>query len=482
MTYFPLYVDLHDQRVVVVGAGAVAARKLKLLLRSGARLSVVAPNVCAEVDELVEKGRVEWLGCRFDGSQLAGARLVIAATDDQAENARVAALAKAAGIWVNAVDQPDAGDVAIPAMVQRGDLTVAIGSDGQAPVLARRLRAQIEAQLPTRLGDLLALLKRHRPAIRARWPNVELRRRAYEDLLDGPIPALVEAGRLAQAEVLLDAVLQTPEGGASAKPENAGAGSVALVGAGPGDPGLLTLAALRELQAADVIVHDRLVSGEVLDLARRDADRISVGKCAGQPSIAQAEIDTLLLRLAREGRRVVRLKGGDPLIFARGGEELRALCAGGIPIRIVPGITAAQACAAYAGIPLTERDQAQALRLVTAHSQRDGDEVDWAALARGGETLALYMGVRQAPRVQARLIAHGLAADTPFACVENGTRGDQRVLLGRLDELSHTIRDQSVRSPALLLIGVLSLRAQAQHWFGAPPWLSPGLLRLQQAA
>lgn len=482
MTYFPLFLDLHDQPVLVIGAGAVAARKLNLLRRSGARLLVVAPELSAEVTEMVRTGAVEWLARHFDASQLRAVRLVIAATDDRAENARVAALSKAAGIWVNAVDQPAAGDVAVPALIQRGELTLAIGSDGQAPVLARRLRAQIEALLPTRLGELLALLKQHRAAIRARWPDVDSRRHGYEAILDGPIPALIEAGRLAEATALLQAALQPTAGPDPARSEPALAGSVALVGAGPGDPGLLTLAALRELQAADVIVHDRLVSAEVRDLARRDAEWISVGKCAGQPSIGQSDIDALLVQLARAGRRVVRLKGGDPLIFARGGEELRALTTAGIPIRIVPGITAAQGCAAYAGIPLTERDQAQALRLVTAHCQRDGDEVDWAALAQGGETLALYMGVRQAPRIQSRLIAFGLAADTPFACIENGTRGNQRVLLGRLDELSRTVREQSVQSPALLLIGELCLRAQAQHWFGAPPWLSAGLRQIQRAA
>ncbi len=488
-TYFPLFLDLSGLRVLVVGAGAVAARKLALLAGTGAERLVVAPELSPEVVALVESGEVRWLAEVFAVDQLEGVRLVIAATDDRLANAQVASAAKAAGIFVNAVDQPDLGNVAVPAMVRRGQLTVAIGSDGQAPVLARRLRARIEALLPTRLGDLLALLKRYRPAIRARWPDVDERRRAYERVLDGELPALIEAGRADQAEALLRRELAQRQSAAACaerfdrdQPAHAEPGSVALVGAGPGDPGLLTLAALRELQAADVIVHDRLVSAEVLDLARRDAERISVGKCAGRPSISQGEIDQLIVELARAGRRVVRLKGGDPLIFARGGEELQALSRAGIALRIVPGITAAQGCAAYAGIPLTERNQSQALRLVTAHCQRDGDEVDWAALAAAGETLALYMGLRQAPRVQARLIAHGLAADTPFACVENGTRSSQRVLLGRLDELASVVRTQAVQSPALLLIGELTLRARQQHWFGSPPWISPGLGGVARAA
>lgn len=477
--YFPLFLDLHQQPVLVVGAGAVAGRKLELLAGSGAQLRVVGRELGVVARQMLQDGQLDWLGTDFDARQLRGVRLVIAATDDPALNALVAAAARAAGIWVNAVDQPEVGDVAVPALVRRGSLTVAIGSDGQAPVLARRLRASIEALLPTRLGDLLALLARYRGAIRRRWPEVQQRRRAYESLLDGELPALVEACRLGQAEALLESVLDSTQAPATQDQR----GSVALVGAGPGDPGLLTLAAVRELQAADVIVHDRLVSPAVLELARRDAERISVGKCAGVPSISQRQIDALLVRLASSGRRVVRLKGGDPLIFARGGEELRALTDAEIPLRIVPGITAAQGCAAHAGIPLTERGQAQALRLVTAHGERDGQALDWAALAGGGETLALYMGLRQASTVQGQLIGHGLAPDTPFACIENGTRPEQRVLLGQLRELASVLREQQVASPALLLIGPLVLRARQHHWFGDQPWLSPGLqARWEEAA
>ncbi|MCB1628303.1 MAG: uroporphyrinogen-III C-methyltransferase [Xanthomonadales bacterium] len=476
-TWVPLFLDLSGQRVLVVGGGEVAERKLRLLLDSGADLRVVAPEATASVQAWQREGRLQWLAQDFDAAVLSDARLVIAATDQPEVNATVAKAARAAGIWVNAVDQPEAGDVAVPAQLRRGPLTVAIGTDGAAPVLGRRLRARIESLLPERVGDLLALLQRHRAALRRRWPDPVERRRAYESLLDGEFAVLVEAGRLADAEAhLLDRLRSTDTAQAEA------VGSVALVGAGPGDPALLTLAALRELQSADVIVHDRLVSDAVLALARRDAERISVGKCAGVPSIAQAQIDRLLVELARGGRRVVRLKGGDPLIFARGGEELRALGRAGVPTRIVPGITATQGCAAYAGIPLTERGQAQALRLVTAHGERDGQALDWAALAAGGETLALYMGVRQATTIQGRLLGHGLAARTPFACIENGTRTEQRVLLGRLDELASVVRDQKVASPALLLIGELALRAREHHWFGAEPWQSPGLQQAVAAA
>ncbi len=458
MRHFPLFLDLHDQPVEVVGGGSVAARKVALLRRSGAQVRVIAPELCSELQALVERGELRWLADEFRAELLQPARLVIAATDDDQVNAAVAAAAKARGIIVNAVDQPALGDAIVPAIVSRGELTVAIGSGGQAPVLARRLRARIESLLPTRTGDLLALLSKHRGQIRERYPDLGQRRRWYDELLDGEIPRLIEAGLGEMAEQRLQATLR-------AEPLPS-VGSVALVGAGPGDPGLLTIAALRELQGADVIVHDQLVSAEVLDLARRDAERIAVGKRAGGHSVAQQDIESLLIDLARSGRQVVRLKGGDPLIFARGGEELSALHAAGVPFRVVPGISAVQACAAYSGIPLTDRRHAQALRLVTAHCRGSIDAVDWSALAGGGETLAFYMGVREAPRIQSRLIAHGLPESTPVACVENGSRPQQRVLLGTLGLTAAMLRQAQVQSPALLIVGDVSQYAAQHHWFG----------------
>ena len=462
MRHFPVFLDLNDQPVDVVGGGSVAARKIDLLLRSGARVRVIAPALDGELAALLEQGRLRWLPEAFSPALLGPAMLVIAATSDRQVNAQVAATAKARGIIVNAVDQPEVGNAVVPAIVSRGELTVAVSSGGSAPVLARRLRAQIEAVLPNRVGDLLALLRKHRQSIRRQLPDLQRRRACYDQLLDGEVAELIEAGQTERAEAMLLESLQP-----SGQPTKNG-GSVALVGAGPGDPGLLTLAALRELQRAEVIVHDQLVSAEVLDLARRDAERISVGKRAGGHSVAQAEIEALLIRLAADGKRVVRLKGGDPLIFARGGEELSALTQAGVRFRVVPGISAVQACAAYAGIPLTDRRHAQALRLVTAHCGGSVDAVDWAALTAGGETLAFYMGVRQAARIQARLIAHGLSAQTPVACIENGSRPQQRVLLGSLGDLAAMLRQHQVASPALLLVGEVCRYASTQHWFGRP--------------
>ncbi len=461
MQHFPLFLDLHNQPVDVIGGGSVASRKVDLLLRSGARVRVIAPDLGAELRPLLEQDRIRWVPEAFSPALIESVPLIIAATNDRGVNAAVAVAAKERGILVNAVDQPDAGNVIVPAIISRGGLTVAISSGGQAPVLARRLRARIESVLPTGLGELLELLARYRAQIRQRYADVAQRRRWYDGMLDGEIPQLIESGQHDLAEQkLVDSL---------AAESIAAEGSVALVGAGPGDPGLLTIAALRELQSADVIVYDQLVSAEVLDLARRDAERICVGKQAGGHSVAQQEIEGLLLKLAGKGLQVVRLKGGDPLIFARGGEELSALHEHGVPFRIVPGISAVQACAAYSGIPLTDRRHAQALRLVTAHCKGSVDAVDWSALAGGGETLAFYMGVREAPRIQARLIAHGLAANTPVACIENGSRPNQRVLLTELGEMASALRAEKVRSPALLIVGEVTRYAKQHHWFGAVP-------------
>lgn len=458
LRHFPLFLDLHEVPVLVVGGGVVAQRKLELLDQAGARLTVVAPQICDAIREAATtRGwtlRQETFRPEFVKQQ----RLVIAATDDAQVNAEVATAARAAGIWINAVDQPECGDAIVPAMLSRGPLTIAIGSDGSAPVLARRLRAQIESQLDPSLGALAQLLADWRGRIRAAVPDLSQRRALYDAMLDGEIPTLLRVGQKAAAEAALARALTE----AAPTP----AGRVVLVGAGPGDPGLLTLAALRHLQRADVIVHDQLVSPEVLELARRDAERIEVGKRGGGHSVSQLSINTILVALAQAGRYVVRLKGGDPLTFARGGEELAVLRQHGVAYEIVPGISAAQGCAAYAGIPLTHRDHAQSVRLVTAHCQGSIDRLDWRALAQGGETLVFYMGVAQASEIQLRLREHGLVGDTPFAAIENGTRANQRVIDGRLDQLVTTLHQHQVKAPALLIIGAVTAPELRSAWFG----------------
>lgn len=469
---FPLFADLRGRRVLVVGGGAVARRKVEALEGTGARIVVGAPALDPALAALRDAGAIAHLAGGFEPGWLDGAWLAIAATDDAGVNARVAAAADARGIWVNVVDDLARARFHVPARVERGPLQVAISSGGGAPMLARLVREELEARFDASFGQLATLLAARRDRIRARWPGLAARRRGYAALLAGPLRDLLRRGRAREADALLDAQLR-----AGARPRTLDAaadasrprGSVALVGAGPGDPGLLTLRALRVLNEADVILHDALVSDDVLALARRDAERVAVGKRGGAPSVPQADTNALMLELAQAGQRVVRLKGGDPFVFGRGGEELEVLRAHGIDYEVVPGITAALACAAYAGVPLTHRDHAQSVRLVTAHARGSLDTLDWPALARERQTLAIYMGVGLLDVLQDRLIAHGRAPSTPFALVENGSRAGQRVVTGTLADLCARAQLHGVRAPALLVVGEVAALADTLHWFGAAP-------------
>ncbi|QNN46068.1 uroporphyrinogen-III C-methyltransferase [Thermomonas brevis] len=459
---FPLFLDLRGRRVLVVGGGAVATRKVGALLEAAAEVAVVAPALDAELAALVRRKRIAHLGAAFDPAQLDDAWLVIAATDDPAANRAVADAANARRLWVNVVDDAELASAQLPARVQRGPLQIAISSGGAAPMLARHLREQLETQLDESLGALAQLFIDLRGRIRDRLPDLSARRAFFRRVLTGPAQALLRRGDANAARHSVEAeLLATPP------PRR---GSVALVGAGPGDPGLLTLRALRALNEADVILHDRLVSDDVLALARRDAERIEVGKrVGGNHDATQQRIHALMIELAGAGKRVVRLKGGDPFVFGRGGEELEALRERGIDYEVVPGITAAVACAAHAGIPLTHRDHAQSLRLLTAQARSGDAEHDWAALAQPGQTLAFYMGVSGLERLRDNLVGHGLAASTPFALVENGSRPQQRVVAGTLAELPELARIHAVQAPALLVVGEVAAFATRLHWFGDAP-------------
>jgi len=458
---FPLFADLRGRRVLVVGGGGVARRKVEALLAAGARVAVGAPDLEPELAAWKANARIEHREGRFTPDWLDDAWLVIAATDDPVTNRAVVEAADARRLFANAVDDAELSRFHVPARVERGPLQIAISSGGGAPMLARLVREELETRFDESFGALAGLLARHRERIRARWPDLATRRRAFASLLSGPLQGLLRKGRHLAAERAFDAALRDEDPAPS--------GSVVLVGAGPGDPGLLTLRGLRALNEADVILHDRLVSDEVLQLARRDADRISVGKHAGDGGHSQADINALLVALASQGKRVVRLKGGDSFVFGRGGEEIEALRARGIEFEVVPGITAALACGAYAGIPLTHREHAQSLHLITAHGQHDIDHLDWASLARSRQTLAFYMGVAGLDRIRDRLLAHGLAASTPFAIVENGSRPEQRVVTGTLADLPALARLHEVRAPALLVVGQVAAFANSLHWFGREP-------------
>jgi len=469
MRYLPLFLDMRDRLIVIVGGGPVAERKLALLAECGARLKVVAPTLTRALQAARDAGRLEHVARRFEPRDLDGARLVVAATADRAVNAAVAAAAEQHGIVANVVDDLDLSTGILPAIIDRSPIVVAVSTGGTAPVLARRVRAQLETVIDESLGRVATFAATWRGRIRAAIPDLSARRRFYDWLLDGPVAGLVRHAQPAAAAALIAGELARRQRDPHAPAAASAPGSVALVGAGPGDPGLLTLKALRALQGADVVLHDRLVSREVLALARREAELVEVGKTGHGHRVAQDEIHRLMLEHARAGRRVVRLKGGDPFVFGRGGEELEYLRANGVAYEVVPGVTAALACAAYAGIPLTHRDHSGAVRLVTAHCRESLDATDWRGLATARETLAVYMGVALLPQLRAELLRHGRDPATPVAFVENGSRPEQRVVTGTLARIEALADAHAVRSPALLIIGEVAALAPALHWFGAPP-------------
>ncbi|WP_439478563.1 siroheme synthase CysG [Brevundimonas sp.] len=445
MRVFLASIPLPGTSVVVVGAGDAAAAKARLFDGSGATLRWFAgPEV--EPDEA-------WIARWPTAKDLSGARLVFIAVSDPGKATALAGLARASGAQVNVVDQPGLSDFHTPALIDRGGVVIAIATGGVAPVLARQVRARVEAALPQGLDRLARLAEGLRETVRATLPDFTARRRFWEAAFRGAAPDLAVEGRTAEARREMLRLLNRPD---------RVQGVVHLVGAGPGDPELLTLKALRALQDADVVIHDRLAPAAILDRARRDARRIYVGKRRGEHSVPQAEIATLMIAEARAGHRVVRLKGGDPFVFGRGGEELEAMRAAGIDVIAVPGITAALGCAAAAGVPLTHRDQAQAVSFVTAETRPGGAGPDWASLAAPNHTLAVYMGVAGAAAVQAGLLEAGRAADTPVAVIENGSRPDQRVVTGQLGGLARLVAHERVVSPALLIVGEVAAWAQPQ--------------------
>ena len=457
MNYFPLFFDLRGQKVLVVGAGAVALRKVQQLERARAAIIVVAPQAAPALAQRAADGALELRLREFASEDLEGARLVIVASSRRAVNRWVASLAEARGIPVNVVDDLEASRVIVPAIVDRDPVIVAVSSAGTSPVLARRLRERLEALIPQRIGLWATWLAGMRAAARRRIPSADARRRYFEMLVDGPAERRFvdgdERGARRIAQRLMSSVSATP------------AGAVTLVGAGPGDPELLTLRALRALQDADVILHDRLVPAAVLDYARRDAERICVGKAAGGAGTSQTAINDLLIDHARRGRRVVRLKGGDPFIFGRGGEELEALARAGIAFSVVPGISAAIGCAAYAGIPLTHRDHAHSVSFVTGH----GEEPDWASLARPRVTAVFYMGLARLEHIVARLMENGAPPGRPAALIAQGTTAEQQVIAATLGTIRTEATARRIESPALLVVGEVAALHGSLAWFGQSP-------------
>ncbi len=461
MNYFPVFFDLKGQKVLVVGGGEVALRKVSLLQPTGARVTLVAPRIHPELAERAAAGTLTIESREFIPGDLDDMRLVIVATSRRALNRWIANLCDARALPVNVVDDRATSRFIVPAIVDRDPVLVAVSTGGTSPVLARRLRERLEAIIPKGIGELAAWLRDLRPASRRRLRTTDERRRFFEAVIDGDAARRFIAGDRRGALRIAQQLLSSASGAARA------AGEVTLVGAGPGDPDLLTLKALRALQDADVILYDRLVSTEVLDFARRDATRICVGKSSGGAITLQGAINDLLIEHARHGRRVVRLKGGDPFVFGRGGEELEALARAGINFSVVPGVTAATGCAAYAGIPLTHREYAHSVSFVTGHSGDEGVEPDWSALAMTGATAVFYMGLARLDRIVSKLLEHGAAESRPAAVVAQGTTANQRVLAGTLATIRGIASAADLEPPALLVVGEVVALHSTLAWFSA---------------
>ncbi|MDN2485445.1 siroheme synthase CysG [Kosakonia sacchari] len=454
MDYLPLFAAVKDRPVLVIGGGEIAARKIAFLRRAGAHVQVVAQRLEPQLQQLADAQSIHWLANAFDESQLDAVFLVIAATNDPALNRRVFDAANARHRLVNVVDDQPLCSFIFPSIVDRSPLLVAISSGGNAPVLARLLREKIEALLPGNLGRMAEVAGRWRTRIKAFRRTTDERRRFWETAFRGRFASLMAAGDEPAAEKALEAEL--------AQPGSSG-GEIILVGAGPGDAGLLTLRGLQVIQQADVVFYDHLVSDAVLELVRRDAEKICVGKRAGSHAVAQHDTNRMLVDAAREGKTVVRLKGGDPFIFGRGGEELQAAAVAGIPFQVVPGVTAASGATAYVGIPLTHRDFAQSVTFVTGHYKADSAPFDWSQLAQSRQTLAIYMGTMKAAEISEQLIAHGRDKTTPVAVISRGTRVDQHVAIGTLEQLEELAKTAPM--PALLVVGEVVGLHRELAWF-----------------
>ncbi|MFJ4440722.1 siroheme synthase CysG [Pseudomonas sp. NPDC089422] len=457
MDYLPLFHKLQGGRVLVVGGGEIALRKARLLADAGAALRVVAPDVDGQLAALAREGGGEVLVRGYQAADLVGCRLVIAATDDPGLNAQVSADAQALSLPVNVVDAPALCTVIFPAIVDRSPLVIAVSSGGDAPVLARLIRAKLEAWIPSAYGELAGLAARFRHKVKSLYPDVNQRRGFWETVFQGPIAERQLAGQGAEAERLLQAMVD-------GAPVQQG-GEVYLVGAGPGDPDLLTFRALRLMQQADVVLYDRLVAPAIIEMCRRDAERIYVGKRRADHAVPQDQINRLLVDLAQQGKRVLRLKGGDPFIFGRGGEEIEELAEHGIPFQVVPGITAASGCSAYGGIPLTHRDYAQSVRFVTGHLKDGTSNLPWDDLVAPAQTLVFYMGLVGLPTICAELIRHGRAASTPAALVQQGTTRNQRVFTGTLADLPDLVAQHEVHAPTLVIVGEVVQLRDKLAWF-----------------
>jgi len=457
MEFLPVFMRINDHPCLVVGGGEVAARKASLLLKAGARVTVISPELGPSLLQWKEQGSIHHLPREF-GHDLDGQwSLIIACTDDEDTNKRVYETATEQNIPVNVVDNPSLCTFIMPSIIDRSPVIVAVSTGGSSPVLARLIRARLETLIPAAYGRLAVLANEFRDKVKAKFDRSSDRRVFWENVLQGSVAEMVFSGQEQSAKVTLDKMLDGDT--------VVNAGEVYLVGGGPGDPDLLTFRALRLMQQSDVIVHDRLVSQEVLDLSRRDAERIYVGKERDQHTLPQEDINELLVRLAREGKRVCRLKGGDPFIFGRGGEEIEHLMEEGIQFQVVPGITAASGVASYAGIPLTHRDYSQSVTFITGHLKDGTTNLNWQALAQPGQTIVFYMGLKGLDLICRELVSHGMPADTSVALVQKATTPEQKIFISDLENLPDKIHKADIKPPTLIIVGNVVRLHSKLNWF-----------------
>jgi uroporphyrin-III C-methyltransferase/precorrin-2 dehydrogenase/sirohydrochlorin ferrochelatase len=461
MDYFPIFLDLKSKRCVVVGGGAVAERKTASLLKAGADVILIAPKLTASLTSWRDAQQLTHRDRGFNDDDVNGAYLVIAATNETEVNRRIAELAKRQQIPVNVADNPELCSFIVPSIIDRSPVIAAISTGGSSPVLARLIRSRIESIIPAGYGRLAELCSQFRERVKQTFKNPADRRIFWDRILEGGVAERIFSGHSDEASRLMEKALAEARIGEDI-------GEVYLVGAGPGDPDLLTFRALRLMQQADVVVYDRLVAKAILDMTRPDAEHVYVGKERDKHTMRQEEINKLLARLAKAGKRVVRLKGGDPFIFGRGGEEIDTLAAEGVPFQVIPGITAASGCASYAGIPLTHRDYAQSVTFVTGHLKDGSMNLNWTALAQPNQTVVFYMGLVGLPVICRELQAHGMPADMPIALVQQGTTQMQRVFTGTLADIEEIVEKDKPRPPTLIIVGKVVELQDKLAWYEAP--------------
>ena len=461
MEFLPVFFNIKGRQCIVIGGGEIGARKIALLLRAGGRVRVIAPRLCDSLARRHERGEIEFLQREFAAADLQHATLVVAATDDPAVNRAVAEAASQRGLPVNVVDDPDLGNYIVPSIIDRSPVVAAVSTGGASPVLARLIRRRLESLIPAGYGRLAELAAGFRDKVKQALPDPVRRTRFWYRVLQGGVAERVFSGHMDDAKARFEQELAAPEAGT-------GMGEVYLVGAGPGDPDLLTFRALRLMQQAEVVVYDRLVAKPILDMTPSDAEHVYVGKERDNHAMRQEEINELLASLAKQGKRVLRLKGGDPFIFGRGGEEIDTLAAQGVPFQVVPGVTAAAGCAAYTGIPLTHRDYAQSVTFVTGHLKDGSINLNWTQLAQPNQTVVFYMGLKGLPVICRELLAHGVSPDMPVALVQQGTTHKQRVYTGTIGTIVEVIAGERPQPPTLIIVGEVVRLQEKLAWFETP--------------